>query len=48
MFMNIFQNKSERRNKHRRTCKDRRTLVRFGDALGRRSGFERRGADNSK
>ena len=44
MFMKIFRNKSERRAKHRRECKDRRTVVRFGDALGRRSGTERREA----
>ena len=48
MFMSIFHNKSERRVRHRRECKDRRAVVRFGDVLGRRSGTERRGADSSK
>jgi len=32
----------ERRNHDRRDCRDRRETVRFEDALGRRSGVERR------
>ena len=35
-------NDSERREIERRVGKDRRTTVRFGDVLGRRSGVERR------
>ena len=35
-------NGSERRLKDRRIGEDRRTNVRFGDVLGRRSGVERR------
>jgi hypothetical protein len=35
-------NGSERREKDRRIGEDRRTNVRFGDVLGRRSGIERR------
>ena len=35
-------NGSERRAKDRRTGEDRRTTIRFGDVLGRRSGVERR------
>ena len=35
-------NGSERREKDRRIGEDRRTNVRFGDVLGRRSGVERR------
>lgn len=33
---------SERRDNDRRMGQDRRTTVRFGDILGRRSGVERR------
>jgi hypothetical protein len=32
----------ERRIEERRKMKDRRATIRFGDALGRRSGIERR------
>lgn len=32
----------ERRINHRRNGKDRRAVVRFGDALGRRLGLDRR------
>ena len=32
----------ERRAKDRRVYVDRRTIVRFGDVLGRRTGVERR------
>ena len=35
-------NGSERRENDRRIGEDRRTNVRFGDVLGRRSGVERR------
>ena len=35
-------NDSERREKDRRIGEDRRTTIRFGDVLGRRSGVERR------
>jgi len=35
-------NGSERRENDRRLGEDRRTTVRFGDVLGRRSGIERR------
>ena len=35
-------NGSERREDDRRNVEDRRTNVRFGDVLGRRSGVERR------
>ena len=35
-------NGSERRETDRRIGEDRRTNVRFGDVLGRRSGVERR------
>ena len=35
-------NKSDQRVKQRRTGKDRRAIVRFGNALGRRSVLERR------
>ena len=35
-------NGSERRGKDRRNRGDRRTTIRFGDVLGRRSGVERR------
>ena len=35
-------NGSERREDDRRNGEDRRTNVRFGDVLGRRSGVERR------
>ena len=35
-------NGPERREKERRIGKDRRTNIRFGDVLGRRSGVERR------
>ena len=42
MSSNIVSIKNERRLKLRRVCKDRRTVVRFGDALGRRSGLDRR------
>ena len=35
-------NGSERRANDRRTGEDRRTTIRFGDVLGRRSGVERR------
>lgn len=35
-------NKDKRRQQDRRIIKDRRAEVRFGDALGRRTGIERR------
>ena len=35
-------NGPERRQQDRRTSADRRTTIRFGDVLGRRSGVERR------
>ena len=34
--------KSNQRINQRRVCHDRRSVVRFGDALGRRSSFDRR------
>lgn len=37
----------ERRNSERRFGEDRRTTIRFGDVLGRRSGVERRVGSNS-
>ena len=35
-------NGEERRNHERRESRDRRTIIRFEDVLGRRSGVERR------
>lgn len=37
----------DQRVKQRRTCKNRRAIVRFGDALGRRSGHDRRKGGHS-
>ena len=42
MWLINRNNIDERRVQQRRVCLDRRAVVRFGDALGRRSGFERR------
>lgn len=39
---NIEETDKERRNSDRRVNGDRRTIVRFGDVLGRRTGVERR------
>ena len=38
----INNSKDKRRQQDRRETKDRRAEVRFGDALGRRTGMERR------
>ena len=42
MLISNHQVEHERRVKHRRLCNDRRAVVRFGDALGRRSEVDRR------
>jgi len=42
VLLGNHKDKCERRIQLRRLCEDRRAVVRFGDALGRRLGVERR------
>ena len=42
MANQVNENNKEKRSQERRTVKERRNGVRFGDSLGRRAGIERR------